>query len=364
MTGAERRFEVPAGPAVSGRLPGPAVSGRLPGPAVADRLPGPGPLRWGVLGATSTVARRAVIPAIGSSPKADLVAVASLSGVEMGEVRVHGSYEALLGDDEVEAVYIPLPNHLHRQWTEKAAAAGKHVLCEKPLASTAADAVAMAATCADAGVVLAEAYMTPFHPRSRALFDEVGQGRLGSLREARAGFTFPLRDPANHRWDPTCGGGALLDVGVYCLAPLLDLGAAEPQRVSAHASLAPSGVDRTFSAMLEFPGDFTAHVWCSFEMPEEQVLAVAGTSGAIRIDRAYTPGVDDVSFAVDGADGERCVVESGGADPYRGMIDHFQTVVRGGSRLRRPPSASIRVLRLIDRLREAARSGADPGDVG
>jgi len=299
------------------------------------------------------------------SPKADLVAVASLSGhPEMEGVRVHGSYEALLADDDVEAVYIPLPNHLHREWTERAAAAGKHVLCEKPLASTAADAVAMAATCADAGVVLAEAYMTPFHPRSRALLDEVGRGRLGPLRAARAGFTFRLRDPANHRWDPACGGGSLLDVGVYCLAPLLDVAASAPHRVSAHASLASSGVDRTFSAMLEFPGDFTAHVWCSFETPEEQVLALAGTAAAVHIERAYTPGVDDMSFTVVGVDGEASVVDTGGADPYRGMVDHFQTVVRGGSSLRRPPSASISVLRLIDRLREAARTGADPGEGG
>jgi predicted dehydrogenase len=347
MTGAERRFEVPAEP------------------APPDRLPGPGPLRWGILGATSTVAQRAVIPAMAVSPKADLVAVASLSArPEMDGVRVHPSYEALLADDEVEAVYIPLPNHLHREWTEQAAAAGKHVLCEKPLAPTAADAAAMADSCADAGVVLAEAYMTPFHPRSRALFDEVGKGRLGLLRAARAGFTFPLRDPANHRWDPACGGGALLDVGVYCLAPLLDLAGSAPRRVSAHSLAAASGVDQTFSAMLEFPGGFTAHVWCSFETPEEQVLALAGTCAAVRIDRAYTPGEEDRSFTVVGVDGESSTVDTGGADPYRGMIDHFQTVVRGGSTLRRPPSASIRVLCLLDRLREAARSGADPGEDG
>ena len=358
--------------------------GPTPGPAAGERrfevradstlrsdLPGPGPLRWGVLGATSTVARHAVMPAMMASPKAELVAVASLRGTDpigrggrkdpKRKARVHRSYESLLEDPEVEAVYVPLPNHLHRPWTERAAEAGKHVLCEKPLAPTAADASAMADACRVAGVVLAEAYMTPFHPRARAFTDEIGRGRLGSLRTASCGFTFPLRDPLNHRWDPECGGGALLDVGVYCLAPLIEIAGAQPERVVATATMTPSGVDATFAAFLEFSEGFSAHVCCSFEMAERQLMVVAGTQGSVGLDRAFTAGPEDTGFVVEGIDGALRPVQTGGADPYRGMIDHFGTVVRGGADLRRPPRTSIAVLTLIDRLRRAAADGRDPG---
>ena len=146
--------------------------------------------------------------------------------------RTYQSYASLVEDPEVEAVYVPLPNSLHREWVERAAAAGKHVLCEKPLAPTAADARAMADACAAAGVALLEAYMTPFHPRARAVEALVASGRLGALRFGRAVFTGVLDRPDDHRWRPEMGGGALLDVGIYCVAPLL----AGDERPAARAS--------------------------------------------------------------------------------------------------------------------------------
>ena len=316
---------------------------------------GPEPLRWGVLGASSTVARLAVIPALAASPKASLVAVASLSGeAQDGDARVHASYDDLLADPDVEAVYIPLPNHLHRPWTEQAAAAGKHVLCEKPLAPDAADAAAMARACEEAGVLLAEAYMTPFHPRARALVEEVRNGRVGEIRSAEASFSFPLRDEANHRWRPECGGGALLDVGIYCLSPIVEIAGRMPSHVSAAARSTAGGVDASFAAFLDFEDGFSAHVWCSFEAPERQSLTVTGTTGRVAVETAFTAGPAETSFVVTDMDGAARVVETGGADPYRGMVDHFATVVRGGSSLRRPPAASVELLALMDRLRAAA----------
>lgn len=327
-----------------------------------DATSGPEPLRWGVLGASSTVARHAVLPALMASPKAEVVATASLSGhVPPPGVRAHDSYEGLLGDPHVEAVYIPLPNHLHRPWTERAAAAGKHVLCEKPLAPTAADAAAMAEACRVREVVLAEAYMTPFHPRDRAVVEQVRRGRLGGVRHARAGFTFPLRDDANHRWRPEFGGGALLDVGIYCLAPLVEIAGRQPERVSATARMTASGVDASFAALLDFGAGFAAHVWCSFEQPERQLLAVAGTAASIEVEHAFTAGTDETGFDVEEVDGSTIAVDTGGYDPYRGMVDHFQTVIRGGADLRRTPEDSVALLALLDRLRAAAETGTDPG---
>jgi D-xylose 1-dehydrogenase (NADP+, D-xylono-1,5-lactone-forming) len=314
---------------------------------------------WGVIGATSQVAQRAVLPAIVASARARLVAVASERAadggcVRFGATRVHRTYAALLDDPEVDAVYVPLPNSLHREWVERAAEAGKHVLCEKPLAPTAADAEAMAAVCAGAGVTLVEAYMTPFHPRAEASAALVASGRLGALRFARAAFTGTLDRRDDHRWRPEMGGGALLDVGIYCIAPLLAAAGRPPARVEAAASLTKSGVDASFSGWLDWGDGFTAAIECSFDAPERQSLEIVGTEGALLVDRAYTPGPDDVTIALRHRDGRLEEIVAGGSDPYRAMIDHFAAVVCGESEPRRSCADSIVLLSVVERLREAA----------
>jgi D-xylose 1-dehydrogenase (NADP+, D-xylono-1,5-lactone-forming) len=318
------------------------------------------PLGWGVIGATSYVAQHAVLPAIVASAGARLVAVASQSGAggggAFGAPRAYPSYAALLADPAVEAVYVPLPNSLHREWVERAAAAGKHVLCEKPLAPTAADARAMVDACAAAGVTLVEAYMTPFHPRARAAEALVASGRLGALRFGRAVFTGVLGRPDDHRWRPEMGGGALLDVGIYCVAPLLAaMGGRPPARVEAAASVAPSGVDASFAGWLHWADGCTASIECSFDAPERQSLELVGRDCALLVDRAHTPGPEDTAITVRHRDGSREQLDAGGADPYRAMIEHFQDVVRGHATLRRSPADSVALLSVLDRLREAAR---------
>ena len=310
-------------------------------------LPGPPPVRWGVIGATAQIARLAVIPALEASPKCRVVATASLTRGER--------YEAVLADPDVEVVYIPLPNSLHREWTLAAAAAGKHVLCEKPLACSADEARDMARVCQRAGVLLMEAYMTPFHPRSTVLEETLRRGRLGSPRFGRAAFTGVLKRPDDHRWRPEMGGGALLDVGIYCVAPLLlAAGGKEPVSVSASAVVTESGVDTSCSGWLEFESGFTGSFECSFETPERQSIEFVGTDAAVRMDRSFTPGQPDSWFEVLDRDGSVERLECGGGDPYRGMVDHVATVIRGGDRLRRPPAESIALLTVLDRLREAA----------
>src|SRR3990172_516951 len=215
-----------------------------------------GRLRWGILGAASIAVRR-VMPAIARSRAGMLYAVASRDQRRAEEIagrfgipHVYGAYEALLADREVDAVYIPLPNNLHRPWTERAAAAGKHVLCEKPLGVTAEDAAAMVAACAMRGVVLQEAFMYRYHPQIDRLRGLLREGAIGAPWLVRAWFSFTTGS-GNIRLDPTLGGGGLLDVGCYAVnISRLVLG--EPVSAAAEA-VYDDGVDVRLSGLLAFP---------------------------------------------------------------------------------------------------------------
>jgi xylose dehydrogenase (NAD/NADP) len=306
------------------------------------------PLRLGILAPTSTVARLAVLPAAERSEHVVVTARAS-----------RPDYDKVLRDPQVEAVYVPLPNSLHREWTERAAGQGKHVLCEKPLATSERDAAAMAAACADAGVVLMEAYMTPFHPRAGRIAALVAEGTLGRLLFARAAFTGTLGRPDDHRWRPEMGGGALLDVGIYCLAPILAAAGRDPRQVHRFAAAAHRtrlGVDASFSAWLDLGDGVGASIECSFEAPERQLLELVGDQAALTVDRAYTPGPADTDLRLVHRDG-RAETRSGPAgDPYQGMLEHFAAVVRGTETQQRPPAASVALASLTGRL--AAAGGA------
>jgi len=271
------------------------------------------------------VARQAVLPALGASPTSDLVSVASRDANGTG----FGPYERVLADPAVEAVYLPLPNSLHGEWTRRAAEAGKHVLCEKPLARSAAEAREMAAACEAAGVVLMEAYMSPFHPRARALSDLVAGGALGELRFGRTTFTFPHRDPSDHRWRPEMGGGALLDVGIYCLAPLVAAAGRVPVEIAAVHVLAGTGVDASFSGWLDFGLGFTASFSASFEAPERQHLELVGTSATALVDDGFASGSAGHRGRLLHADGRTEELPGPDDDPYRLMVEHFEAVVRG-----------------------------------
>ncbi len=336
------------------------------------------PLRWGVLAPTAMIARLAVVPALQTSTSATIVAAASLSGDRSspdlaglgGDVAFYRSYDSLLGDPNVEAVYIPLPNSLHLQWVEASLAAGKHVLCEKPLAVSASDAETMARAASAAGLVLLEAYMTPFHPRSRSIADVVAHGVLGEPRLAHAVFAGRLDRPGNHRWDPSMGGGALFDLGIYCIAPLLAFGGGEPESVAAAAlrgSDAGRGrgdgeeredgqveVDASFAGLLRFECGLLATFSCSFDSAERQRVDLMGSAGSLSVERAFTPGATDTSYIRRGAGdvAEDCHV--GGGEMYRLMVDEFAAVVAGVKPALHPLASTIAVARTVDRLRAAA----------
>lgn len=275
------------------------------------------------------------MPAIAASGNGRLVAIGSRDAGRARELasrhgvgRVAPGYEGVLEDPEVEAVYIPLHNSVHREWTLRAVAAGKHVLCEKPLGMNAGEAEEMGAAAQKAGVLLMEAFMYRFHPRPMAFVD--------GLRDAmfvQATFGFTLRDKANYRMRREFGGGALLDVGCYTVSVARWI-LGEPDRVLAVArrSNGADEVDMTVSALLHFPGGETAELWASFESPEEQELTVVTQGGRVRLDRPFS---------------------SMEPDPYRLMVESFGGSVLEGQAAALPVADSIANMRVLDRIAEA-----------
>ncbi len=316
------------------------------------------PLGVGVLGASSMVYTAVVADAVTAVDGVQLVHEASgSSGSAAGPVRRSTDYAAVLADPDVDIVYIPLPNHLHEEWVVRAAEAGKHVLCEKPLAVDAASARRMAQACEQAGVVLMEAYMSPFHPRSVAVQEAVAGGGVGRLLHGEARMSGVL--PAdNHRWAVANGGGALLDVGIYCLEPMLSaMGWAgeAPASIAAASELGGDGVDTTTSAWLSFEGGATLHLWVSFAAPDQQRLVLTGSEGGIEVaERHATPDRRDSGYDLRRLDGTVEHVGTGTGDCYEGMVAHMRDVVRGTVPALRPPSRSIAVAELLDRVAAAA----------
>jgi xylose dehydrogenase (NAD/NADP) len=237
----------------------------------------------GVLGARSMVARLAVLPAIDASSKATLVAAASLSGPvpDPWATAAVPDYQAVIDHPDVEAIYLPLPNNMHRAWTIAAAAAGKHVLCEKPLAGSADDARAMQDACDSSGTLLAEAWMTPFDSRWRHAMQLATDGLVGDITEINAAFTFTIGPEGvnNYRWSPDHGGGALLDVGIYCLGPAVELWGSQLAVIKSSVVVAPSGVDAATTVHLTWPDGQVARARVSFVDAEQQRLELVGATG-------------------------------------------------------------------------------------
>ncbi|MBN2205884.1 MAG: Gfo/Idh/MocA family oxidoreductase, partial [Candidatus Aminicenantes bacterium] len=244
-------------------------------------------VRWGILGCAG-IAERALIPALRASATGELAAIASRDAAKarawaerFGIPRAHPDYAALLKDGEVDAVYIPLANHLHAPWTLSALKAGKHVLCEKPIALDAREAEAMAAAADRTGRLLMEAFMYRFHPQVERAIALVRAGEIGKVRFVRAAFTFPFDgDPADYRWTPRFGGGALLDVGCYPLSAARLVFGREPVSVCAKARLHPRRrIDMSTAALVEFPDGGLAQCDASFEAQFQSRLEITGSRG-------------------------------------------------------------------------------------
>ena len=318
------------------------------------------PVRWGLLSTARINA--AVIPGLKESEESELVAVASRTeeraaeyAHEWGIPRAHGSYQALLEDPDVEAVYISLPNGPHVEWSVRALEARKHVLCEKPLARHPPD-VERAFDAADrAGRLLMEAFMWRHHPQTMRIAELARGGAIGELRLIRATFTFTLVDDLA-RLDPLLAGGALMDVGCYCISGSR-LVAGAPLVASAHQVVGPTGVDLRLAGTLVFPGEVLAQIDCAYDLPHRQGLEIVGSEGTLRVPTPWA--IDAPGMFLDrGGNTERIDVEP--ADRYRLQSDNFSRAVRGLE----PPllgrADALGQARTIDALYRSAEAGGVP----
>ncbi len=306
------------------------------------------PLRFGILGAAN-IARSFTRGLVGST-LATVDAVASRGAekadafaAECGIPRAHASYAALLADPAIEAIYLPLPNDMHHDWAIRAVEAGKHVLCEKPLAMNATEARAMFAAAKAHGVHLVEAYPYMSQPQTLKLRALLAEGAIGRVQTIAAALGFalttpdgaPLGDPANIRLDPARGGGGLLDAGTYAMSLIRIAAGTRPTRVWATARYTQSGVDQTVAATIEFPGGILAQLSCSVATAGHRHATVAGERGVIETGYSnHAPADAPLSLrlrrgAAATVPFETITVEGG--DGFRAEAESFARMVRGGA---------------------------------
>ena len=328
-------------------------------------------VRWGVLGCAA-IALHKVIPAMQRSARCDVIAIASRSAARAAEAagalgipRSYGSYADLLADPDVEAVYIPLPNHLHAEWTRRAAEAGKHVLCEKPLAMDATEAAAMVEACRRAGVLLMEAFMYRLHPLWRRAHELVSSGAIGELETIQAFFSYRNVDPANIRNITDFGGGALMDIGCYPINVARWFFGGEPGRVSANVRRdATFGTDVLTSAILDFAGR-QATFTCSTQIEDDQRVHLVGTAGRLVVEIPFNIPPDRPTRLLRVADGNPPVepdievIEIPTADPYGVQGDGFSAAVRDGTPVPIPPDDAVANMAVIEQIL-ATELSADP----
>lgn len=316
------------------------------------------PVCWGIL-STARI-NHAVLDPARETDKADVIAVASRDqsrvddyAHEHGIERAYGSYEALLEDPDVEAVYNSLPNSLHAEWSVRALEAGKHVLVEKPFGRR-PDEVEHAFDVAErGGRLLMEAFMYRHHAQTRKLEEVVASGVIGELRQLRSSFSFTLADPTDVRLLPELDGGALMDLGCYCISGCRLL-AGEPEQVLGVQHLGSTGVDLRFDGLLRFPGDVFAEFHCAFDLPEGAGLEAIGSEGRVLVRepfRCIDPHLE--------LNGERVEVED--VDRYLLQLENFSEAVRGEAEPLLGRQDALGQARTIDALyRSAGSAKAEP----
>ncbi len=322
----------------------------------------PSTLRWGILGC-ARITRRGLAPGIKASKFGTLQALGSRNeetakawATEFGAPAAYGSYQAVLDDPNVDAVYIPLPNELHQPHVFAAADAHKHILCEKPLANNADEAAAMVAHCRDRGVLLMEAFMWRHQPRTTAIREQVSNGVIGTLRLVRSSFSFPI-DANDWRLDRTRGGGALWDVGCYGVSTCRLFAGSDPISIRAMQRLGPTGVDLTLTAQLAFTDSVIGLIDCSFEAPFRCEYELVGTTGSIRVPDAYLPPPNPFAYRSEsGSDADNtapATLTFDGTDQYAEMVDAFARSVATG-RLVEPAEDGLTQMRILDAIKRAA----------
>lgn len=317
-------------------------------------------LRWGLL-STARI-NHALLGPLHTSKRNRLVAVASREQARAERYarehkipRVYGTYEALLNDPEIDVIYNPLPNQLHAEWTIKAVEAGKHVLCEKPLALSAQEVDRISAAAQKTGRVVAEAFMYRTHAQTLKVREIVQGGKLGRIQLVRGSFTFLLDKPDDYRLDPAMGGGSLWDVGCYPLSYTRTVLASEPVEVFGCQVTGPSGIDETFAAQLRFPGGVFAQLDCSFAIPYHVFMEIVGDQGTLVVPVPFNPGANGAVYLARKDKNERISIK--GTAPYVSEVEDLADAILLG----KPPCISLADSRAnvvaITSLLESARTG-------
>jgi predicted dehydrogenase len=317
-------------------------------------------VRWGLL-STANINRR-LIPAIRTSARGELLAVASRSR-ERAETyareweipHAFGSYEALLESGEVDAVYIGLPNHLHAEWSIQAMQLGIHVLCEKPFALTLEEVDDMINAARETGVALAEAFMYRHHPQTKRVREWIQSGGLGEVTLIRGVFNFAMNDPENVRMVPEWGGGSLWDVGVYPLSFAQYIYGAPPQAVSGAQWLGETGVDETFVGQMSYEGDRFAQITSAFRSPFYTMAEIIGTEGRLHLNRPFV-GLEEARVVFYPAEGDPETLTVPDKDLYLGEVEDMHAAILDGEPNYLALSETRDHIRTVLALYESART--------
>ncbi len=319
------------------------------------------PLRLGILG-LANIARKEIIPAAKETDTVEVTAVATRGGKKSGEIRdlapeagLFEDYDSLIESDEVDAVYIPLPNSMHVEWTSKALEAGKHVLCEKPFALEASKAEAAVEMAREAGLTLMEGFMFRLHPQTLRLREMIEEGAIGAVRQVVAQFGHRLDDPDDVRGLGSLGGGSLGDVGCYAISGVRLAFGGEPRRASAFARFDEDGADRELAGVLEFDGG-VGIISCSISSARRERLEIIGADGRITL---------DAPFRADKAGGKMEITRSGETEtesfeegnPYLAELEEFAAAVREERDPAVGPDEILGNARSISALLTSARMG-------
>ncbi|BDI33872.1 deoxyfructose oxidoreductase [Capsulimonas corticalis] len=323
-------------------------------------------VRWGVIGTTSRVARESAIPALMRSEHAELVAVASRDAGHAAEVaagvgpdcKAYANYDALIADDRIDAIYIPLPNSLHVGWAVEAMNHGKNVLCEQPLTVTGAEAEEMRETAQDNGVLISESFSYWYHPLQREVAKAVQSGAIGAIKLVRVSVSFLQSEWNDYRRSRTLGGGALLDCGAHGVHIARQVWGSEPLAASASAVVDPNlGIDTTTTALLEFAGGATTLLDSSFTLYSRSTYEIVGSEGAICVPKFLLGAEETCVWTLTRPDETWETHSVAATDTYEIEIDCFSRKLLGEDTPILPIENSLANARVVDAIAQSARTG-------
>jgi len=314
-------------------------------------------IRWGIL-STANIGRKKVIPAIQASNNGEVVAVASRSldsakafADELGIPTAYGSYEELINAPDIDAIYIPLPNNMHAEWSIKCAEAGKPTLCEKPFASDADEAQTIVDAFEKHSVLLAEAFMYRFHPQHAKVKEIIAEGGIGDLMSITAVFTFRLTNEENIRLSKDLAGGSLMDVGCYCVNAMRFITGEEPESVTASARIGDeTGVDETLAGTLKFPFGVIGHFDSGLRSYREHSYTIKGTLGKITLPTSFVPNGDEDTIVQHWHGDDYTEYTIPAIDQYKLMVEDFADALINDRAPRFLPSDAVSNMRVTDKM--------------